>query len=384
MNDKRVLMRLLDNDKRKLTFDEVSLGYNEEEMQIEASRCLNCKNPLCVSGCPVGVNIPKFISLLKEGLVDEAYFEITKQNSFPGICGRVCPQEKQCEGKCVKGIKGEPIAIGRLERYASDNAKKDNNAIISEKNGKKIAIIGSGPAGLACAGEALNLGFEVNIYEALHVSGGVLSYGIPEFRLPKRIVKDEIESLTKRGAKIHNDYVIGRTKTIDDLLKENDAILIGSGAGVPRFMGIPGENLNGVMSANEFLTRVNLMKGYLETFDTPLKKMDRVVVVGGGNVAMDAARVSLRTGAEVILVYRRGMSEMPARKEEITHAIEEGITFMPLTNPVEIIGENGEVASVRCQKMTLGDVDASGRRSFIPLDFIPQASFHKRLPGLCL
>ncbi|MBO4667318.1 MAG: NADPH-dependent glutamate synthase [Bacilli bacterium] len=368
MANNRVVMRLLDDKERKTTFSEVSLGYNHEEMLMEASRCLNCKNPLCVSGCPVNVDIPKFISYLKEDKVDLAYLEITKQNNFPGICGRVCPQERQCEGKCVRGIKGDSVAIGRLERYASDNYSNENNKTSGEKNGKKVAVIGSGPAGLSFASTALDLGFEVDIYEALHKSGGVLIYGIPEFRLPKRVVKKEIDSLINKGAKIYNDYVIGRTKSIDDLKKEYDGIFIGSGAGLPRFMGIPGENLNGVMSANEFLTRINLMKASDKKFDTPIKKMNSVVVVGGGNVAMDAARVAKRVGANVTLVYRRGIDEMPARKEEIEHAMEEDITFMPLTNPVKISGENGKMTSVTCQKMVLGDLDESGRRSFIPTD----------------
>ena len=367
MASNRVEMRLLDDDKRKNTFKEVSLGYNHEEMLEEASRCLNCKNPLCVSGCPVNVDIPKFISLLKEDKVEDAYLEITKQNSFPGICGRVCPQEKQCEGKCIRGIKGESIAIGRLERYAADNVKATRKAIETEKNGKKIAIVGSGPAGLSCAGEAIKLGFDVTIFEALHTSGGVLSYGIPEFRLPKAIVKKEIDALTSQGVKILNDYVIGRTITLDELIDDYDAVFVGSGAGLPRFMNIPGENYNGVMSANEFLTRVNLMKGYLDNYDTPLINAKRIVVVGGGNVAMDAARCAKRTGADVTLVYRRSEDEMPARREEINHAKEEGINFMPLTNPKAINGSS-KVESVTCQKMALGEIDESGRRSFIPLD----------------
>ena len=367
MENNKVTMRLLNDRERKTTFKEVSLGYNHEEMLEEANRCLNCKNPLCVSGCPVNVNIPKFISLLKNDEVNEAYLEITKQNSFPGICGRVCPQEKQCEGKCVRGVKGESIAIGRLERYASDYQNVDKKATIGPKMGKKIAIVGSGPAGLSCAAECLNNGFDVTIFEALHVSGGVLSYGIPEFRLPKTIVNEEINNLINKGAKIINDVVVGKTITIDELLKEFDAIFIGSGAGVPRFMGIPGENINGVLSANEFLTRVNLMKGYLDNFDTPLKRAKKIVVVGGGNVAMDAARCAKRLGSDVTLVYRRGEDEMPARLEERYHAKEEDIIFMTLTNPVEIIGKDN-VEKVRCQKMMLGDLDESGRRSFIALD----------------
>lgn len=367
MVNEKTKMRLLSDELRKTTFEEVSLGYNHEEMIEEANRCLNCKNPSCVSGCPVNVDIPKFISLLKEDLVDEAYEVITKQNSFPGICGRVCPQERQCEGKCVRGIKGESVAIGRLERYASDNKQKSNSTLDTLKNNKRIAIIGSGPAGLSCAAECLKLGFEVTIYEALHVSGGVLSYGIPEFRLPKSIVKKEIDEIVKLGAIIKNDYVIGKTITLEELKDEYDAIFIGTGAGLPRFMGIPGENLNGVMSANEFLTRVNLMKGYLDNYDTPLKKAKKVVVVGGGNVAMDGARSAKRLGADVTLVYRRSEEEMPARLEEINHAKEEDIHFMTLTNPVEIKGENGVVKSVVCQKMMLGDLDESGRRSFQPI-----------------
>ena len=360
-------MRLLSDELRKTTFKEVSLGYNHEEMLEEASRCLNCKNPNCVSGCPVNVDIPKFISLLKEDLVDEAYDVITKQNSFPGICGRVCPQERQCEGKCIRGIKGESVAIGRLERYASDNKSNRNQTLNVVKNNKRVAIIGSGPAGLSCAAECLKLGFDVTIYEALHVSGGVLSYGIPEFRLPKDIVKKEIDEIIKLGAKVKNDYVVGKTITVEELKNEFDAIFIGTGAGLPRFMGIPGENLNGVMSANEFLTRVNLMKGYLDNYDTPLKKAKKVVVVGGGNVAMDGARSARRLGADVTLVYRRSEEEMPARREEISHAKEEDINFLTLTNPVEIKGENGVVKSVICQKMMLGEVDESGRRSFLPI-----------------
>ena len=360
----RTKMRLLDSTLRKTTFNEVALGYNEEEMLKEANRCLDCKNPLCVGGCPVNVEIPKFIKALKEGNTDLAYDIITRQNSFPGICGRVCPQERQCEGKCIRGLKGESVAIGRLERYASDNHKKDNQKEIN-KNGKKIAIVGSGPAGLSCAAEALNLGFDVTIYEALHISGGVLSYGIPEFRLPKEIVKKEINDLIKNGAMIKNDYIIGKTITLEELKDSYDGVFIGSGAGLPRFMGIPGENYNGVMSANEFLTRTNLMKGYLDNFDTPLKRAKKVVVVGGGNVAMDAARCAKRLGALVKLVYRRSEKEMPARREEIEHAKEEDIEFITLTNPVEIKGINGEVSSVVCEKMVLGEADASGRSSFI-------------------
>lgn len=363
----RVDMRLLNISDRKSTFKEVALGYNHDEMLAEANRCLNCKNPQCVNGCPVNINIPGFINHLKNDDVDKAYEEISKQSSLPGICGRVCPQEKQCEGKCVRGIKGEAVAIGRLERYVADHVK-NKEVVEVKKNGKKIAIVGSGPAGLACASEALNLGFDVTIYEALHIAGGVLSYGIPEFRLPKTIVNKEIQDIIDRGAKLYTNYVIGKTILLEELINEYDAIFVGTGAGVPRFMNIPGEGLNGVLSSNEFLTRNNLMKGYLDNYDTPIRKAKNVVVVGGGNVAMDAARCAKRLGANVTLVYRRSIEEMPARLEEIHHALEEDIIFNTLTNPIEIIGDEANfVKSVKCQKMELGEPDSSGRRSFIPI-----------------
>ena len=362
MNEK-VKIRTLDLDKRLTTFEEVSLGYNKKEAMEEASRCLNCKNPKCVEGCPVNINIPKFISLIKNDLINEAYEEIKKANSFPGICGRVCPQESQCEGKCIRGIKGESVAIGRLERFASEyNTLKDEK--IAPLNGKSVGVVGSGPAGLSFASNARDKGYDVTIYEALHLAGGVLRYGIPEFRLPKRIVDAEINGLLNKGVKIELNYVIGKSITLDELLEKHDYVFIGSGAGLPKFMNIPGENLSGVMSANEFLTRVNLMKGYLD-YDTPLIKAKKVVVVGGGNVAMDAARSAKRIGAEVTLVYRRNVKAMPARLEEIHHAIEEDIKIHDLTNPYEIVGDElGRVKAINCDKMALGEADASGRPSF--------------------
>ena len=364
---KRVEMRTLDAKTRINSFDEVALGYNKAEALDEAKRCLNCKNPKCVEGCPVNIDIPKFISLIKEDKLDDAYLEITQANSFPGICGRVCPQEKQCEGKCIRGIKEEPIAIGRLERFVSENHKDLDNIVIKE-NGMSVGVVGSGPAGLSLASGARNKGYDVTIYEALHLAGGVLRYGIPEFRLPKKIVDEEINSLLKKGVKIELNTVIGKTLTLDELLEKHDYVFIGVGAGLPRFMNIPGENLSGVMSANEFLTRVNLMKGYMD-YDTPLKKAKEVVVVGGGNVAMDAARCAKRLGSNVTLVYRRDVKSMPARLEEIHHAMEEEIIFKDLTNPNEIIGdENGFVKAIKCSKMKLGDLDESGRPSFIKLD----------------
>ena len=366
MNSKQE-MRLLDLEKRKTTFEEVSLGYNKTEALNEANRCLNCKKPLCVTGCPVNVNIPKFISLIKEDKINDAYLEIIKNNGFPGICGRVCPQERQCEGKCIRGIKGESVAIGRLERFAFDN-KTIDEIKIAPKNGKSVGVVGSGPAGLSFAMEALDNGFSVTIYEALHAPGGVLRYGIPEFRLPKKILDKEIDTLIKKGCKIITNCVIGKTILLEELKEMHDYLFIGAGAGLPRFMNIPGENLNGVLSANEFLTRVNLMKGYLD-YDTPIYKAKKVVVVGGGNVAMDAARCSKRLGSDVTLVYRRDEKSMPARLEEIHHAKEEGIVFMPLTNPFEIIGdENGKVIKIRCNKMELGELDSSGRPSFNIVD----------------
>ena len=365
--NKRVEMRVIPIEERLQTFNEVTKGYNYEEAKAEASRCLNCKNPLCVTGCPVNIDIPKFISHIKEDNIDLAYDEITKANSFPGICGRVCPQEKQCEGKCIRGIKGESVAIGRLERFVSDN-HKPLPVNLPKSNGKKVAVVGSGPAGLSFASGARNKGYDVTIYEALHQAGGVLKYGIPEFRLPKKIVDEEINSLINKGVKLELNTVVGKTITLDELLDNNDYVFLGVGAGLPRFMNIPGENYNGVMSANEFLTRVNLMKGYLD-YDTPLKHAKKVVVVGGGNVAMDAARCAKRLGATVTLVYRRDIKSMPARREEIDHAMEEEILFQELTNPFEIVGDElGFVKAVKCHKMALGEPDESGRPSFKTTD----------------
>lgn len=353
---------------RATNFDEVCLGYTEEEAIKEASRCLNCKKPLCVSQCPVTIDIPTFIQYVKEGEFEKAARTIAQASALPAVCGRVCPQEVQCEGKCVLGIKGESVAIGKLERFVADWAR-ENNIDLNEtkgKNGKKVAVIGSGPAGLTCAGDLAKLGYEVTIFEALHEPGGVLIYGIPEFRLPKdTVVKHEIDNVKKLGVKIETNVIVGRTVTIDSLLEDEgyDAVFIGSGAGLPKFMGIPGENSNGVFSANEFLTRSNLMKAYIDDYATPIKVGKKVAVVGGGNVAMDAARTALRLGAEVHIVYRRSESELPARVEEIHHAKEEGVIFDLLTNPVEILAdENGWVTGMKCVKMELGEPDASGRR----------------------
>lgn len=354
---------------RATNFKEVCLGYNEEEAIKEANRCLTCKNPKCVEGCPVSIDIPGFIDFAKKGNFEDAAKEIAKYSSLPAVCGRVCPQESQCEGKCILGIKGEPVAIGKLEKFTADWSRK-NNIDLSQteaKNGKKIAVVGSGPAGLTCAGDLAKKGYEVTIFEALHETGGVLVYGIPEFRLPKdEVVKAEIENIKKLGVKIETNVVIGRTITVDELMKEEDfkAVFIGSGAGLPKFMGIPGENANGVFAANEFLTRVNLMKAYKEDYVTPVKIGKKVAIVGGGNVAMDAARTALRLGAEAHIVYRRSAEELPARAEEVHHAREEGIIFDVLTNPNEIlVDENGWVKGMSCMRMELGEPDASGRRS---------------------
>ena len=353
---------------RAKNFKEVCLGYDEERAFNEASRCLGCKNPKCVSGCPVSINIPAFISELKEKNIEGAAKEIAKYSALPAVCGRVCPQESQCEGKCILGIKGEPVAIGKLEKFTADWARK-NNIDLSEKEdskGKKIAVIGSGPAGLTCAGDLAKKGYDVTIFEALHEPGGVLVYGIPEFRLPKdEVVKHEIKKKKKLGVNIETNVVVGRTVTVDSLIEDEgfDAIFIGSGAGLPKFMGIPGENANGVFSANEFLTRVNLMKAFKEEYHTPVKVGKRVAVVGGGNVAMDAARTALRLGAETHIVYRRSEEELPARLEEVHHAKEEGVIFDVLTNPTEIIcDENGWVKGMKCVEMELGEPDDSGRR----------------------
>lgn len=365
---KKVPVREQDAKVRAANFEEVCLGYNKEEAMNEAARCINCKNAQCIKGCPVAINIPGFIEQIKEGNMEAAYQVISESSALPAVCGRVCPQESQCEGKCIRGIKGEPISIGKLERYAADWARE--NGIkpqgAKEKKGKKVAVIGSGPAGLTCAGDLARMGYDVTIFEALHEAGGVLVYGIPEFRLPKEaVVCQEIENVKSLGVKIETNVVVGKSVTIDELMEEEgfDAVFIGSGAGLPKFMGIPGEQSNGVFSANEYLTRSNLMKAFREDSDTPIMKGREVAVVGGGNVAMDAARTALRLGAKVHIVYRRSEEELPARVEEVHHAKEEGIIFDLLTNPVEIIAdENGWVCGMKCIKMELGEPDASGRR----------------------
>ena len=364
---KKVPVREQAPDVRNKNFDEVCLGYNAEEAQEEATRCLNCKNAKCVQGCPVSINIPEFIHNVKEGNFEEAYKVIGKSSALPAVCGRVCPQETQCEGQCIRGIKGEAISIGKLERFVADWARENNVSpeMPTEKKGKKVAVIGSGPSGLTCAGDLAKMGYDVTIFEALHEAGGVLVYGIPEFRLPKKtVVASEIENVKKLGVKIETNVVIGKSMTIDQLINEEgfDAVFIGSGAGLPRFMGIPGENANEVFSANEYLTRSNLMKAFREDYDTPIARFKKVAVVGGGNVAMDAARTALRLGAEVHIVYRRSEEELPARAEEVHHAKEEGIIFKLLTNPVKIEGEDGWVKSMECVEMELGEPDASGRR----------------------
>lgn len=365
---KKVPVREQDAKERARNFEEVCLGYNEEEAVEEAGRCLNCKNALCMKGCPVSINIPGFIAQVKERNFREAYRIISESSSLPAVCGRVCPQESQCEGKCVRGIKGEPVSIGKLERFVADWARENGIKPEGAKalNGKKVAVIGSGPAGLTCAGDLAKLGYEVTIFEALHQAGGVLVYGIPEFRLPKsKVVAKEIENVKNLGVKIETNVVVGKSITIDELLNEEgfDAVFIGSGAGLPKFMGIPGEQANGVFSANEYLTRNNLMKAFKEDAPTPIMKGKKVAVVGGGNVAMDAARTALRLGAEVHIVYRRSEEELPARVEEVHHAKEEGIIFNLLTNPVEILSdENGWVNGIKCIRMELGEPDESGRR----------------------
>ena len=359
---------------RNKNFDEVALGYTAEMAIDEAKRCLNCKNSLCRTGCPVSVRIPEFIAKVAEGDFDAAYDIITSTNSLPAVCGRVCPQEKQCESKCVRGIKGESVGIGRLERFVADYhmAKEDKPAVtVPESNGHKIAVIGSGPAGLTCAGDLRKMGYDVTIFEAFHKAGGVLVYGIPQFRLPKEIVAAEIENLKAMGVVIENNVIIGKSLTVDELFEDGyEAVFIGSGAGLPQFLHIPGENLLGVYSANEFLTRVNLMKAYRDDYDTPIKKFNRVAIVGGGNVAMDAARVAKRLGAEhVYITYRRGKDELPARKEEVEHAEPEEIEFMLLNNPISIKGdENGHVVGIELQKMELGEPDEKGRRRPVPVE----------------
>ena len=375
---KKVPVREQAPDVRNKNFDEVCLGYNAEEAQEEATRCLNCKNAKCVQGCPVSINIPEFIHNVKEGKFEEAYKVIGKSSALPAVCGRVCPQETQCEGQCIRGIKGEAISIGKLERFVADWARENNVSpeMPTEKKGKKVAVIGSGPSGLTCAGDLAKMGYDVTIFEALHEAGGVLVYGIPEFRLPKKtVVASEIENVKKLGVKIETNVVIGKSMTIDQLINEEgfDAVFIGSGAGLPRFMGIPGENANEVFSANEYLTRSNLMKAFREDYDTPIARFKKVAVVGGGNVAMDAARTALRLGAEVHIVYRRSEEELPARAEEVHHAKEEGIIFDLLTNPTEVLTDDkGNVTGIKCVKMELGEPDASGRRK--PVE-VPDSEF---------
>lgn len=365
---KRIPVREQDPKVRATNFEEVCLGYNVEEAMAEASRCLKCKNPQCQNGCPVNIDIPGFIREIEAGKMEDAFHVLSMYSALPAICGRVCPQESQCEAKCIRGIKGDAVSIGKLERFAADWARENGIRLqaAADKKGKKVAVIGSGPAGLTCAGELAKAGYDVTIFEALHEPGGVLVYGIPEFRLPKKsVVAAEIENVKSLGVRIETNVVIGKSTTVDELIHEEgfEAVFIGSGAGLPKFMGIPGENANGVFSANEFLTRNNLMKAYHEDYDTPIFHGKKVAVVGGGNVAMDAARTALRLGAEVHIVYRRGESELPARVEEVHHAKEEGIIFNLLTNPKEIlVDENGWVRGMVCVEMELGEPDASGRR----------------------
>lgn len=368
MSLKKNEMPVQDPSVRRRNFEEVALGYTPEQAVDEANRCLNCKNKPCVGGCPVAIDIPAFIAKIKEQDFEGAYQIIHKSSSLPAVCGRVCPQETQCESKCVRGIKGEPVAIGRLERFVADwhMAHNKEEVKVPEQNGHRVAVIGAGPAGLTCAGDLAKRGYKVSVFEALHTAGGVLVYGIPQFRLPKEIVGKEIDNLKAMGVDIETNMVIGRIESIDELFDQGfEAVFIGTGAGLPRFMNIPGENLKGVYSANEFLTRVNLMKAYKEGSDTPIQHSRHVAVVGGGNVAMDAARCAMRLGAEkVSIVYRRSEKEMPARLEEVEHAKEEGIDFHVLTNPVEIVNDgNGFVGGMKCVKMELGEPDESGRRS---------------------
>lgn len=367
MSLKKVEMPVQDGEVRRNNFDEVTLGYTKEMAMEEAERCLHCPTKPCISGCPVSVNIPDFIEQVKLGEFEKAYQIIHQTSSLPAVCGRVCPQETQCESKCVRGVKGEAVAIGRLERFVADWHRENvqEEVVKPESNGHKVAVVGAGPAGLTCAGDLAKKGYHVSVFEALHVAGGVLMYGIPEFRLPKAIVQNEIEGLKNMGVDIETNMVIGRSESVDDLFDAGyEAVFIGSGAGLPNFMNMPGENLKGVYSANEFLTRCNLMKAYKEGSDTPIQHPKRAVIVGGGNVAMDAARCAKRLGVEeVTIVYRRSMEELPARKEEVEHAIEEGIIFNLLTNPVRVLGdENGWVKGMECVKMELGEPDESGRR----------------------
>ena len=371
---KKVPVREQDPKVRATNFEEVCLGYNKEEAMEEATRCLNCKNAKCIQGCPVSINIPAFIQQVKEGNIEEAYKIIGKSSALPAICGRVCPQESQCEGKCIRGIKGEAVSIGKLERFVADYALEHDikPAGAEVKNGHKVAVIGSGPSGLTCAGDLAKMGYDVTIFEALHKAGGVLVYGIPEFRLPKqKVVAKEIEKVKELGVKFETNVVIGKSTTIDQLMEEEgfEAVFIGSGAGLPMFMGIPGENANEVFSANEYLTRSNLMKAFRDDYDTPIAAGKKVAVVGGGNVAMDAARTALRLGAEVHVVYRRSEAELPARAEEVHHAKEEGIIFDLLTNPKKInVDENGNITSMTVIKMELGEPDASGRRRPVEIE----------------
>ncbi len=386
MSNKKNPMPTLSPEERRRSFDEVAVGYTEEMAIDEALRCLGCKNMPCVAGCPVNIHIPEFIAKVREGDFEGAYEIISKTSSLPAVCGRVCPQETQCEAKCVRGIKGEPVGIGRLERFVADwhNAHSTTPPKTLQKCGHKVAVVGSGPSGLTCAGDLAKLGYDVTVFEALHTAGGVLVYGIPEFRLPKSIVQREVDNLSAMGVEIMTNMIIGKTLTVDELFGMGyEAVFIGSGAGLPAFMGIPGESYKGVYSANEFLTRSNLMKAYRDVSDTPIMKGGRVAVVGGGNVAMDAARTALRLGAEkVYIVYRRSMDELPARREEVEHAEEEGIEFMLLTNPTEILGyenpddrrdpKNGFVTGMRCIRMELGEPDERGRRR--PIE-IPDSDF---------
>ena len=366
MNDEKVRGRVQDPSVRVTNFEEVELGFNDEEALKEANRCLQCPNPRCMKGCPVNIAIPEFIKEIKEGNLEKAYEVISKSSSLPAVCGRVCPQEKQCEKMCVNGFKGDAISIGSLERYVADQAIKNNYAAVSvkEKNGKKVAVVGSGPAGLTCAGDLAKAGYEVTIYEVLHKAGGVLTYGIPEFRLPKSIVQKEVDSLKKLGVDIKTDVPVGNAITIPELQEEYDAVFLGSGAGLPKFMGIPGEDANGVFSANEILTRINLMGAYKEKCKTPIKKVNRAYIIGGGNVAMDAVRSLKRLGIETHLMYRRSEEELPARKMEVTHAKEEGIIFNLLENPVKILtNENNDVIGMEVVNMVLGEPGEDGRKS---------------------
>ena len=370
---KKVPVREQEPKVRATNFEEVCYGYNKEEAMEEATRCLNCKNARCIQGCPVSINIPVFIAEIKEGNIEEAYKVIGQSSALPAICGRVCPQESQCESKCVRGIKGDAVSIGKLERFVADYAlEHDIKPVGAEvKNGHKVAVIGSGPSGLTCAGDLAKAGYDVTVFEALHELGGVLVYGIPEFRLPKqKVVKKEIEKVKELGVKFETNVVIGKSTTIDQLIEDEgfEAVFIGSGAGLPMFMGIPGENASGVFSANEYLTRSNLMKAFDDSYDTPIAAGKKVAVVGGGNVAMDAARTALRLGAEVHIVYRRSEEELPARVEEVHHAKEEGVQFDLLTNPVEILEEDGWVKGIKCVRMELGEPDASGRRRPVPVE----------------